>query len=571
MCPIWIPLLIPHLMMASLVTMATVAHLPCGRECDDERYDPDWRRRIQVWWRHIVWWQSNSDQHEHYREHRRYHRWWHTAGASTAVGSHGDGGGIFAGGSDLTILDSTISSNSSVGQGGGGIALVGNTALIEDSQIVGNQAISTGPNLGGGISIGGGDLTIRRSNISGNTVSNSFPNPDPSYFAAGGGIAAKSLTPSLSVTVVESTVSGNVASLGGGIASFHSTYGAPNLLIVDSTLSENSAIYGGGVYSHSSTSNVSTILRNSTVTGNSDAGAVLNDTRALIEYSTITDNQSGVIALGLSGFYTEVASSIIAGNHNEDVSGQIQSNGYNLIGTGMTGPFNNNDLINVLDPLLGPLQDNGGLTETHIPLPGSLAIDAGRPTAMAGVGQVPASDQRGMPFGRVEDGDGDAQARIDIGAIEREPTPTVDGDFNDDGVYDCLDINALTTAVATGGSVLLYDLNGDNVLSLADVDAWRAEAGEVNLGPGRVYLVGDANLDSVVDGTDFGRWNAAKFTNNMNWCDGNFNADLVVDGSDFGQWNAHKFTGADATVLVNPGVPATGQVAGAPRTACQRV
>ena len=98
----------------------------------------------------------------------------------------------------------------------------------------------------------------------------------------------------------------------------------------------------------------------------------------------------------------------------------------------------------------------------------------------------------------------------------------------------------LTTAVATGGSVALYDLNGDNVLSLADVDAWRAEAGEVNLGPGRVYLVGDANLDSVVDGSDFGRWNAAKFTNNTNWCDGNFNADLVVDGSDFGLWNSQQ-------------------------------
>ena len=137
----------------------------------------------------------------------------------------------------------------------------------------------------------------------------------------------------------------------------------------------------------------------------------------------------------------------------------------------------------------------------------------------------------------------------------------LDGDFNDDGVYDCLDINALTTAVATGGSVALYDLNGDNVLSLADVDAWRAEAGEVNLGPGRVYLVGDANLDSVVDGSDFGRWNAAKFTSNTNWCDGNFNADLVVDGSDFGLWNSNKFTSADAVVLVNAGMPSKGLAA----------
>ena len=165
------------------------------------------------------------------------------------------------------------------------------------------------------------------------------------------------------------------------------------------------------------------------------------------------------------------------------------------------------------------------------------------------------------------DGDGDtdvlsASSNDDKIAWYENLNP-LDGDFNDDGVYDCLDINALTTAVATGGSVALYDLNGDHVLSLADVDAWRAEAGEVNLGPGRVYLVGDANLDSVVDGQDFIAWNANKFTNNTNWCSGNFNADSVVDGQDFILWNANKFTSADAVVLVNTAMPTTGLVAAA--------
>jgi hypothetical protein len=128
----------------------------------------------------------------------------------------------------------------------------------------------------------------------------------------------------------------------------------------------------------------------------------------------------------------------------------------------------------------------------------------------------------------------------------------IDGDFNNDGIYNCADINALTTAVATGGSVAQFDLNGDGSLTLGDVNSWRSEAGGVNIGPGRSYRVGDANLDTVVDGSDFGIWNTHKFTSNTNWCNGNFNADTVVDGTDFGQWNSNKFTSSDGTAVPEP-------------------
>ena len=60
-----------------------------------------------------------------------------------------------------------------------------------------------------------------------------------------------------------------------------------------------------------------------------------------------------------------------------------QSNGYNLVGSGdavvcvqLPG-----DQVNIADPMLGPLADNGGPTKTHAPLPGSPAIDAGDPAA----------------------------------------------------------------------------------------------------------------------------------------------------------------------------------------------
>jgi hypothetical protein len=126
-------------------------------------------------------------------------------------------------------------------------------------------------------------------------------------------------------------------------------------------------------------------------------------------------------------------------------------------------------------------------------------------------------------------------------------TSQIDGDFDNDGDYDCNDINALTNAVATGGSVAMFDLNGDSMLSLADVDEWRAEAGAVNLGTGQVYPKGDANLSGMTDNSDFLVWDANKFTFNTQWCSANFNADLVIDGADFSIWNENKTPPLDLT------------------------
>ena len=64
-------------------------------------------------------------------------------------------------------------------------------------------------------------------------------------------------------------------------------------------------------------------------------------------------------------------------------------------------------------------------------------------------------------------------------------------------------------------------------------------------------LPGDANLDGVVDGSDFGIWNANKFTSGRGWLTGDFNGDGITDGSDFGIWNAHKFTSV-ASLVAEP-------------------
>jgi T5SS/PEP-CTERM-associated repeat protein len=126
----------------------------------------------------------------------------------------------------------------------------------------------------------------------------------------------------------------------------------------------------------------------------------------------------------------------------------------------------------------------------------------------------------------------------------------IDGDFDNNGLYNCADINALTGTIAAGSNTGSFDLTGDGLVNVSDLDAWRLEAGGVNIGPGRAYRIGDANLDGVVDGSDFGIWNGSKFTSNTAWCSGNFNADGVVDGSDFGLWNGNKFTSSDGVSVV---------------------
>ncbi len=118
---------------------------------------------------------------------------------------------------------------------------------------------------------------------------------------------------------------------------------------------------------------------------------------------------------------------------------------------------------------------------------------------------------------------------------------TVDGDFNDDGLYDCHDIDALISAIAQGLNDAAFDVTGDGHIDSSDRDKWLAEAAAVN-GLALPYRLGDANLDGVVDVPDFNVWNANKFTTTAAWCQGDFTADGVIDVPDFNAWNRNKFT-----------------------------
>ncbi len=149
--------------------------------------------------------------------------------------------------------------------------------------------------------------------------------------------------------------------------------------------------------------------------------------------------------------------------------------------------------------------------------------------------------------GRAVDVDGDG-ASLDSFTSETIMVSgvTVTGDFNNDGNWDCDDINALSAEVAGGTNNASFDMNGDGLVTLDDITGsggWLTVGGANNADAtgGNPFLNGDANLDGSVDGQDFLVWNDGKFTSNNAWCDGDFNADGDVNGGDFLIWNGNKF------------------------------
>ena len=286
---------------------------------------------------------------------------------SAIVGNHGGrGGGVWASGSSILGLSSVverslIEGNRALGtSAAGGIQFASSSGTVKDSIIRNNHApLGTGGQVGGSIirslisentgRHGGaeGVSTIDSSSIVGNLATDS-----------GGGVW---ITFGPGATISNSTISGNRAvSKGGGI------YAGGLRTIINSTISGNSANQGGGVFSSSSSADL------------------------FILHSTITNNEA-VTHLGVAGRGGGVAisslrvrNSIVAGNRSSGTAPDASSANviirYSLLGdnTGITGfgglpeapvgsPDERGSLIGgpvhgVIDPLLGPLADNGGPT-----------------------------------------------------------------------------------------------------------------------------------------------------------------------------------------------------------------
>lgn len=184
------------------------------------------------------------------------------------------------------------------------------------------------------------------------------------------------------------------------------TNDAGTLLVTDSTLSGNQS-NGTGIVRN--INGGATILNFVTVTANTLPGGVGNN---------------GVVNVAGDLW---VGNSILAGNVGStfgiDCYGTLSSLGYNVIGNNQActiAPLATDQIgtpLTPLDPLLGELGDHGGLTPTHLPLPGSPAIDHGQTTPGGFLSfHCDGFDQRGMarPF----DGDAVAGALCDVGAAE---------------------------------------------------------------------------------------------------------------------------------------------------------
>jgi hypothetical protein len=178
------------------------------------------------------------------------------------------------------------------------------------------------------------------------------------------------------VTVSNSTISGNSAAIdGGGISNSGGNRSFAGLSVNNSTISGNSATSnGGGIYNNNSKTSSTELELGSTILNTGSSGENI---------------------------------------FNE--GGTVTSHGYNLSSDNGGGYLTaTGDQINI-DPMLGPLQDNGGPTFTHALLPDGPAIGAGD----SNFTPPPFFDQRGPGFDRVVNG------RIDIGSFEVQgPTPT---------------------------------------------------------------------------------------------------------------------------------------------------
>lgn len=307
----------------------------------------------------------------------------------------GEGGGIYNLGA-LTANSSTISQNSA--EYGGGLENSGGSVTLTDVTISSNTATAIFDGVGGGLENSSGTVTLTRV-----TVQNNIAN------FVGGGIQNLG-----QMTIVDSLISGNVADLGGGLASGSSTgLTLQNSTITGNSSSTNGVVRGGaGVY-NTFVMNISnsTISGNDTAVPNGDGGGILNNNLLTVNSSTIFGNSASDQGGGLrnaSGILT-LSNTIVAQNGQDCSGSNIQSSGYNLAGDG-TCAFAATGDQNSVNPQLGPLQANGGPTPTHAFTESSPAFNAGSPAAMGNPPACPAIDQRGTA--RPQDG------RCDIGAFE---------------------------------------------------------------------------------------------------------------------------------------------------------
>lgn len=362
-------------------------------------------------------------------------------GATFAGNTATGGGGGVATYGDVSITGSTFTDNHETnGNDGGGVrvfAAVG-TTTITDSVFTGNTTTGWGgaweqQGTEGGSAAGGYVLQVSGSTFTGNS-------------ASGDGGGALDTEDDATIAIDHSTLSGNTGGWGGAVG----TFGSTTTFTSDSnTFSGNtSGEDGGAVHLSGGDTGTTASFVNSTITGNTEGafGAIGVEGDVNLNQVTLTDNTSlgqpiqnaaaasgrggNVGALAVEGDAANVAAytftsrnSVITQPHGAvnctSFDSPATDGGYNFsddASCGLTAATSNVKTPN--DPMLGALADNGGPTQTLLPLAGSPLIDA-IPPASCGSNV----DQRGVTRPQ---GPG-----CDIGAVEVEfvappaPSPAV--------------------------------------------------------------------------------------------------------------------------------------------------
>lgn len=347
-----------------------------------------------------------------------------TVSISNVTIKNGTAGGNTGGGIDMynssivTLTDCVVSDNTLNNNFGGGFCVAsGSTLNLINTTVSGNKADATN-GFGGGI-FNMGTLNMLNSPVSSNTSKG----PGAGIYNGG--------TASISTSTISSNTTTGASGNGAGIAN------DGTLNLSNSTLRNNQASvtsWAGAIFNNGTLN-----IEKSTIgPGNSDGlgvGGILQQGSAAIRNTTISGNtgtglwNTGLINVnttlmnctiasntGVGFVYNKVTtmySTIIANNGTGDCSntgaGTFTDAGWNIDSDNTCGLADLTDQPNV-DPLLGPLQNNGGPTFTQALLSGSPAIDTGD-----NAGCQP-TDQRDTT--RPQDGNSDGTAVCDIGAYE---------------------------------------------------------------------------------------------------------------------------------------------------------
>ena len=312
-------------------------------------------------------------------------------------------------------FDSVEFLNNSAPYAGGAIYNNDGYVYIQNSFFKGNSSL-----LGGAIySVGYGELNVSSSVFTANEAESGGAIYLASYFSyiytstfdnnkanAGNGGAICVLGEYPSLYLYESTLSNNFCEKNGGAICLEDVVGeGGNFDMTKTTISNNASnANGGGIYLTNGNHNIvqSTITLNTA--SNNGGGVSVISGNVYLEGSVIAKNTAAVS----NDIFKDINASTYSRNYN--FIGE-----YNIQELGLSCECMRADLVGTatspLDPVLGTLQDNGGLTWTHEPLIGSPLIDV-IPSAYYPVGQGNDFDQRGAPFKRLED------AGSDIGAVE---------------------------------------------------------------------------------------------------------------------------------------------------------